>query len=72
MLNRNVLKWDGRYQLCSRSGRLLATIEPVREWPGLYRVRLADGTLTDVVNLTRARDAAQVLALEALNRRNAA
>ena len=28
----------------------------------MYRVRLPDGQLTDVVNLTRARDAAQVLA----------
>jgi hypothetical protein len=26
-------------------------------WPGMYRLRLADGSLSDMVNLTRARDA---------------
>jgi hypothetical protein len=29
------------------------------EWPSMYRVRRPDGTLTDMANLTRARDAAQ-------------
>ena len=33
-----------------------------QEWPGMYRVRLPDGRLTDMVNLTRALDAAQVMA----------
>ena len=28
-------------------------------WPGMYRVRRPDGSLTDMVNLTRARDAAR-------------
>ena len=40
-------------------------VVPDPEWPGMYRVRLPDGRLTDMVNLTRARDAAQVLAGEA-------
>jgi hypothetical protein len=26
-------------------------------WPGMYRVRWPDGTLSDMVNLTRAKDA---------------
>lgn len=31
-------------------------------WPKLYRVRRPDGTLTDMTNLTRARDAARCFA----------
>jgi hypothetical protein len=33
------------------------TIVPDTQWPGMYRVRLPDVSLTDMVNLTRARDA---------------
>jgi len=33
----------------------------------MYRVRLPDGRLTDIVNLTRAKDAAVSLALASLN-----
>jgi hypothetical protein len=32
-------------------------IVPDAKWPGMYRVRLPGGSLTDMVNLTRARDA---------------
>ena len=38
-------------------------------WPGLWRVHLSDGSVTDMVNLTRAKDAAVSLALGLLNRR---
>ena len=31
-------------------------IVPDPKWPGMYRVRLPDGSLTDIVNLTRATD----------------
>ena len=34
-------------------------------WPKLYRVRRPDGSLTDMVNLTRARDAARHFAEQA-------
>jgi hypothetical protein len=34
----------------------------------MWRVRLADGHLTDMVNLSRARDAAASLALTVLNK----
>jgi hypothetical protein len=37
------------------------TVVPDPEWPNMYRVRRPDGTLTDMMNLTRARDAASVL-----------
>jgi hypothetical protein len=61
------MRWDGR---CLRlhSGRRLATIEPDPAWPGMWRVRMPDGRLTDMVNWTRARDAAIALAAAALNR----
>jgi hypothetical protein len=32
-------------------------IVPDAEWPGMYRLRLPDGSLSDIVNLTRAKDA---------------
>jgi hypothetical protein len=54
------LQWEGR-QLRLLTGRLLATVEPDR------RARLRDGRLTDMVNLSRAKDAAVSLALADLN-----
>ena len=61
------LKWDG-LQLRLNSGRLLATVEPDSKWLKMYRVRLPNGHLTDMVNLTWAKDAAVCLALAHLNR----
>jgi hypothetical protein len=60
------LRWDSR-ELRLNSGRLLATVEPDAKWPAMYRVRLPDGQLTDMVNLTRAKDAAMHLVLADLN-----
>jgi hypothetical protein len=60
------IRWEGhRLRLSTR--RLLATVEPDSHWAGVYRVRLPNGHLTDMVNLTRAKDAAIVLALTNLN-----
>lgn len=28
-----------------------------KKWPGMYRIKLDDGTLTEMANLTRAKDA---------------
>jgi hypothetical protein len=66
MFDRNDLGWDGK-RLRLHSGRLLATVEPDQKWNGLWRVRMPNGHVTDMVNYTRARDAAQSLALAALN-----
>jgi hypothetical protein len=71
MFDRNDLRWDC-HSLRLNSGRLMAAVEPDHEWPGLWRVRLPDGRLSDMVNLTRAKDAALLLALAVLNRRVAA
>src|SRR5262249_9367779 len=37
-------------------------IVPDVKWPGMYRLRCPDGTLTDLINITRARDALTELA----------
>lgn len=66
MYDRDALKWDGD-QVRLRSGRVVAAIEPDATWSKMWRVRLPDGHLTDMVNRTRARDAAVTLALAALN-----
>jgi hypothetical protein len=50
-----------------RSGRLLATVVPDPDWDGMWRVRMPNGNVSDRVNLTRAKDAAQLLALVSLN-----
>ena len=69
MYDRQDLIWDGRQlRLFSSRGVVLATIEPDQTWPGMWRVRLPDGYLTDMVNLSRAIDAAASLALGVLNR----
>jgi hypothetical protein len=61
------LKWIG-HELRLTSGRLLATVKPDPEWPNLWRVHMPDGHVTDMVNLSRAKDAAGTLALAVLNR----
>jgi hypothetical protein len=50
MIGYEDLTWTGK-ELRYR-GRTLATIEPDAEWPRLYRVRLPNGDLTDLVNWT--------------------
>jgi hypothetical protein len=66
---RRDLAWDGlTLRLGTKAGRVLATVEPDAEWPGLWRVRTPDGRLSGIVNPTRAKDAALSLALAALNR----
>ena len=68
MYDRQDLIWDGRQlRLLSNRSLVLATIEPDQIWPGMWRVRLPDGYLTDMVNLSRAKDAAASLALGVLN-----
>ena len=61
------LKWDG-LRLRLKTGRLLATVEPDGKWPAMYRARLPNGHLTDMVNLTRAKDATIALACTELNK----
>jgi hypothetical protein len=39
------------------SPKLDPRIVPDQKWPGMYRIRLRGGTLSDMVNLTRAKEA---------------
>jgi len=56
--------WRGsRLMVC---GRLVATIIPDATWPKMWRVQLPNGHVTDMVNITRAKDAALTLGAEAL------
>jgi len=50
-----------------KSGRrVVATIEPDSKWPGIWRVRCG-GVISDMVNLSRAKDAAIAIALSDFN-----
>jgi hypothetical protein len=64
------LVWDGDTLRLGKTGRVMAIIERDGVWPKLWRVRVG-GRLLDMVNRTRARDAARSLALAALNQRSA-
>jgi hypothetical protein len=65
------LEWVGDV-LHLGKGRALVTIEPDVQWPKMWRVRLPDGSLTDMVNRVRAKDAACSIALSMFNQRRAA
>ena len=66
---RRDLVWDDKQlRLHSIRGRVLAAIEPDREWPGMWRVPPPDRHLTDTLNLSRAKDAAAPLTLTVLNK----
>jgi hypothetical protein len=71
IVGRDRLNWrhaDGRLFLFYRDNRNpLVTIEPDSKYPGMYRIRFPDGGLSDMVNLTRAKDAALAFALRSLN-----
>jgi hypothetical protein len=45
----------------------IVTVEPDRTYPGLFRVRLPDGDLSEILNLSRAKDAAIAAVLHHLN-----
>jgi hypothetical protein len=50
----------------------IAEIVPDSNWSGMWRIAWPDGRLSDMVNLTRARDAAQVIAERGPPKRNKA
>jgi hypothetical protein len=62
------LEWCGD-ALCRIGSRTpIVTVVPDEQYPQMWRVRRSDGSLTDMVNKTRARDAARGLAMSILNR----
>ena len=70
MTDRQALHWDGLRLHYRR--RVVATLVADEDWPKLYRVHLPDGRITDMVNLTRAKDAAVTLARSVLDGQQAA
>ena len=65
------LVWRGDRLVLRSGGRGGLYVEVVADatYPGMFRVRLPDGELTDMVNRTRARDAAAAILLSILNSR---
>jgi hypothetical protein len=64
---KNELVWDGlQLRVGSKAGRVMATLEPEARWPGMWRVNFGS-ELSDVVNLSRAKDAAASMVLRELN-----
>jgi hypothetical protein len=59
------LRWKGRCLYFE--GKIVGRVIPDEIYPGMWRVRLPDGSLSDLGNLTRVRDAAMAIALRDLN-----
>ena len=60
------LIWRGNRLFIGK--RKLAEIVPDLEYPSMWRIKLPDGSLSDMVNMTRARDAARAMAVSILNK----
>ena len=64
----NELIWDGlQLRLRTIGGPVMATVEADAKWPGMWRVGFG-GKLSDMANLSRAKDAAISLVLGELNK----
>jgi hypothetical protein len=59
------LKWQGNDLKLGR--KVLVSIEPDPKWPKMWRIRLADGSLSGMLNLARAHDAARTIARRMLD-----
>jgi hypothetical protein len=53
-------------------GKPLATVEPDTKYPGMWRIHMPDGWISDMANLSRAKDGAMLSALSVLNGRQTA
>jgi hypothetical protein len=60
---RQALAWKGNNLHVGGKGKPVLAIEPDAWWPSMWRVKYQDGSLSDRVNLSRARDAAMSIAL---------
>jgi hypothetical protein len=70
IVGRDRLTWrsdgHGLYLFHGASPRPLVSIEPDSKYP-LFRIRYPNGELSDMVNLSRAKEAASAFALRSLN-----
>jgi hypothetical protein len=64
-VQRRDMTWNGDTLHRKGSSRLLIRIEQDATYPTMWRVRRPDGTLSDMVNRVRAKDAAEAMALAA-------
>ena len=64
MKERKDLHWQGPH-LFLRTKRIAAIVQD-ENYPLMWRVRRRDGSLSDMANITRARDAAMAMALRNL------
>jgi hypothetical protein len=74
IVGRNKLQWseaDGVHvlHLGKRTTALLHVV-PDKSYPDMWRIRFPDGSLSDMVNLIRAKDSALHIAVATLNREN--
>jgi hypothetical protein len=60
----NKFVWDGLKLKLGR--RVVATVQPDARWPGMWRVHCG-GKVSDMLNLSRAKDTAASIALSELN-----
>jgi hypothetical protein len=56
-------EWCGRKLY--HHGQVMAEIIPDQTYPSMWRIKLPDGSISDMVNLARARDAAASLVVQA-------
>ena len=62
---RRTYQWRTNGQRCWELlliGSVVATVEPDATYAGMWRIKVGDGPLSDMVNLSRAKDAAVRLA----------
>jgi hypothetical protein len=65
----HLLAWSIDQPWVVRHGRTeLARVEPDEKHDGMWRVRSPEGRLSDMANITWAKDAAATMALAVLNR----
>jgi hypothetical protein len=61
----NALSWRGNDLRCA--GKIIVSIAPDQTYTGMWRVARPDGRLSDMVNRSRAKDAAVTIATGILN-----
>lgn len=68
------LAWRGNRLIVLSGGKKSPSAEiiPDTRWPNMWRIRRPDGTVTDMVNKARARDAAKQILFSVLNARETA
>ena len=59
------LQWQSDW-LCLRQRKIIQIVRD-QQYPSMWHIRLPDGTVTDMLNRSRARDAARSIAITVLS-----